>query len=420
LRVTASTSVFAFRGRQIDVRRIADSLRVANILEGDVQKIGSHLRVHVRLVDALDGSTRWSETYDRELRDVFLMQDDIARSVAGELDVRLVGRTGTARLRHQTHSIAAYEFYLRGRDPTLLRSDSSVRLGLEYFRRALAADSTFAAAWAGLAHMYGVLGLGGKPGRPLRELAELAEAAARKAVALDDSLAEAHVELGFVRVAGLRDLASAERELRHGLELDPGIPRAHEYLSELYAFTGRPVEALAEARRGQATDSLSAIATAQVAKMLYINGRFDEALVLLQTLAAVRPPLRRVANTAGLCYVEKRMWPEAVAALQAAAANGGPRALALLGYTLARAGQREEARRIQVELLARWRRNVAGASEIAMVHAGLGDLDQAFVWLERAADDRSLALEWMGPTFSELRDDPRFLRIIRRLGLQNR
>lgn len=419
LPVIASTSAFAFKGRQIDVRRIADTLRVSHVLEGGLQRVGSRLRVQVRLVDARNGTTLWSETYDREMQDVFSVQDDIARAVARELDLRL-GGTATRLLRHQTENVAAYEWYLRGRDPTLSRSDSGVQMGVEYFQRAIAADPGYAAAYAGLAHMYGVVGLGGLSGISGREASARAEEAARKALALDDSLAEAHMELGFIRLVWVHDLAAAEAALNRALALDPGLPDIHQYLAILHLWRERPAEALAEARRALAQDRLSARARREVARALYFNGRYDEALAELQPLAAVRPPLRAVAVIAGLCYVEKQMWPEAIAELRKAVGSGGARALALLGYTLARAGQREEASGILRTLLTQRARDQADPSELAIVHAGLGDFDEAFAWLDRTADDRSMALEFMGPAFAALRSDPRFERVRKRLGLQKR
>lgn len=424
LRVIASTSSFAFKGRAIDVRRIADSLRVSHILEGSLQKIGSRLRLQVRLVEARDGSTRWSEVYDREMQDLFATEDDIASAVARELAVRLAGRTGSTLLRHRTRSIAAYELYLRGSDLTLLFTDSGVRAGVEYFSRAIAIDSMYAAAYAGLAHMYGVLGFTGDPGLPLRELYARVEGAARKAVALDDSLPEAHVALAFQDEL-LSDLASAETELTRALALAPAQPRIHEYLARLFMMMGRPADALAEARHGLEADPLSPTANAELARALYNNGRCDEALVRLQSLEGVRPPVRRAVYTTGLCFAEKRRWPEAIATLRQGAVTGGLHTRTLLGFVLARSGQRDEARQILADLLARRQRGGNVALDVAIVYAGLGDSDRVFTWLSRAADDtwlgvNPLLIEIMGPTFQELRRDPRFERLSQRLRLQRR
>jgi TolB-like protein len=418
LRVIASTSVFAFKERRTDIRSIADSLGVSNILEGGVQKIGSRLRVQVRLVDAGDGSTRWSETYDREFRDVFSMQDEIARAVARELDLRLMGSTETQLLRHQTRNIAAYELYLRGHDPALSRSDSGVREQVGYFKQAIEIDSTYAAAYAALALAYARLSWANNPGMPLRELHALAGDAAERAVALDDSLAEAHQALGRVRMDAL-DFASAETEIERAIALDPTDRRSHVVLSTMYIWKGRPAEALVEARRALANDPLSPIASAEVAHALFANRRYDEALAQLDHIAALRPPLRRAALYAGQCYAKKQMWPEAIAALRPQAETSEPVALSLLGHTLARVGQREEAGRIQADLLARWQRTNVGAFEVAVVYAGLGDFDQAFAWLDKSVDDRSLKVHIVEPTFEDLQGDPRFERLMRRLGLQN-
>ncbi|HYZ89747.1 MAG TPA: BTAD domain-containing putative transcriptional regulator, partial [Myxococcales bacterium] len=219
LRVIARTSVFAFRDRQIDVRRIADSLGVNHVLEGGVQKSGSQLRVAIRLVDARDGSTRWSQTYDRELRDVFAVQDEIARDVSRELGLRFARADGDPPRRQHTENIAAYELYLRGSDRTLLRSDSTVREGVEYLRQAIALDSTYAAAYAVLGRMYTRLGAATSTPERARYTA-LGDEAARKSVALDDSLAEGHAVLAMLRMAAFQ-FDSAERHFARAIQLDP-------------------------------------------------------------------------------------------------------------------------------------------------------------------------------------------------------
>ncbi len=422
LRVIASTSAFAFKDRRTDVRSIADSLGVSNVLEGGLQKVGSRLRVQVRLVDARDGSTRWSETYDREFQDVFAVQDEIARAVARELDVRLIPVRDSASLRRRTPEVAAYEFYLRGNDQALFRSDSGVRRGVEYFKQAIAADSTYAAAFAGLSRMY--INLSGRddPGMPVDDLHALAEQAARRALALDDSLAEAHAALGLIRLYIASDFRLAETELKRAVALDPTGALPRQWLAQLYLRTGRPAEALAEARGALKVDPLSPSAHAEVAHALLANGRYDEALTQLERIAAVRPPLLRAASYTAQAYAMKGMWPEAIAAVRPVAEKGGSPALALHGYMLARAGQREEALRLRATLLERWRRGESGAFEVAVVDAGLGDLDQAFAWLERSMDAPSMnpTQYLMMPILEDLRADPRFEPLARRFGLPGR
>jgi TolB-like protein/DNA-binding SARP family transcriptional activator len=415
LRVVAPTSAFVFKNSDLDERRIADSLGVSNILEGSVQKAGQRIRVQVRLVDARDGSTRWAGTYNRELKDIFLVQSDIAAAVARELDLRLGGGAAAALRRAPTQNIAAYELYLRGNDPTLLRSDSGMRLGVEYFRQAIALDSTYAAAYAGLARMDLVLLLGQRAGTSAHELAALAEKAALKAVALDDSSAEAHATVGLLLMLRY-DFAAAEKELTRAAAIDAGQSRTPRTLVNLSYWKERPADALVEANRLVDNDPLSPSAHAEVARALCANRDYREGLARLKRLEAVRPPLLRLPAYEGLCHAMQRDWPAAVAALRQARGNRGR---GLLGYALARAGQRQQALAVLADVMNHSERTNQGAFEVAAVHAGLGNRDQAFEWLNRSIDDLSLSENIMLPLFDDLHADPRFERLRRRLGLQN-
>jgi TolB-like protein/DNA-binding SARP family transcriptional activator len=416
LRVIARTSAFAFRNSNAGVRRIADSLGVSNILEGGVQRAGSRLRVQVRLVDARDGSTRWSEIYDRELNDIFSLQSDIADAVARELDLRL-GESAVSRIkRGSTRNVAAYELYLRGNDPARFRTDSGARAALEYFRQALALDSNYAEAYAGLALMHKRIAFGDDPELSRPDRLKLAEQAALKAIALDDSSGEAHEALSYVRRDNY-ELVPAETELKRAVALEPTNARFHEGLVQLYAMTQRPAEALVEARRAVELDPLSPTTNAEVADALLANDRCDEALVELEKLRSLDPPLNRAGVIAADCYGQKRMWPEAIAEIRRITVNGGPRSEAFLGYVLGRGGRTEEARRILAEMLDRSRRTNGGAFDVALVYIGLGENDQAFTWLDKAVDDRSLGFEWMHTIVNGLRRDPRFENLRRRAGL---
>jgi len=418
VRVIASTSTAAFRDRKMDVRQIADSLGVSNILEGGIQKSGSQLRVEVRLVAARDGSTLWSQAYQREFKDMFSVQDEIVQAVAGELELRFDKERQLRR--HKTRSVAAYELYLRGSDPLLLRSESGVWKAMEYLEKAIAVDPNYAAAHAGLALVQVRRGrTTNDPGMPLRELFALAENAARKAVTLDDSLPEAHYALGRVLEAEL-DFPSAETEIRRAIALDPTRSIYHRSLAYVLEWAGRPEEVLAEARRALETDPLNPYAQLELAAALAQNRRFDEACAQLHRVASIQPPLQAVAFGTAQCYAKQQRLPEAIATLRPRAEAGDPSFRALLGYMLAQAGQRDEAKRLLAGLLARWERTGVGAFEVAMVHAGLGDTDQAFSWLDKSVDDRSIQSMVMGPEFEDLRRDPRFQKLSERLGLQKR
>jgi TolB-like protein/DNA-binding SARP family transcriptional activator len=417
VRVSASTSAFAFKNSDLGARQIADSLGVANILEGAAQKIGSHLRVQVRLIDARDGSTRWSEKYDRELRDIFAVQSEIAAAVARALDLELGATTLDGIKRGSTKNIAAYELYLRGNDPALTRSDSAARAGLEYFRQAIALDSGFAAAYAGLSRIQ--MRLAGNDLTPLRqEQFALAERAAYTAVALDDSLGDAHAALSMVDRSKY-ELAAADTEMMRAVALDPTNARFHEWLVQVYATTGQREQALAEGRRAQTLDPLSPTANAEFAHALIANDRCDEALAQLDKLKLLRPPLLRAVDFATQCYVRKKMWPEAVAGAQQLAATAGMQAQGTLGYVLAQAGRAGEARKVLDSLLERGRQANGDAFQIATVYAGLGDNDRAFAWLDRSLEDRSFAFNNQ-MIFDALAGDPRLDRFRERLSGQKR
>ena len=415
LRVIASTSVYAFEGRRMDVRQIAESLRVSHVLEGGLQKAGRRLRLRLRLVDARDGANLWSEVYDREMGDIFAVQDDIAWVVSRELDVRLA-RGGRARpgARRHTPRIEAYEWYLRGTDPTLTRTARGFQQAREHLNRAIAIDSSFASAYAELAGLY-IRGTQSSPGERRDSLAR-AQRAALKAIALDDSLAEGHAALGWARIA-YRDWAGAEAELKQALALDARARWPHEGMARVYLWTGRPTEQLRAASIGVEIDPFSVTAIRELALALAMNGRCDEAIDSLRPLKALTPPAGLAGVISGQCYAAQRRWREAIdefrwAADQADAAM----ALGFLGYALARAGERDSARTILSDLLT-GRKRSNGAFGIASVYAGLRDYDEAFTWLHKAVDEHSVRPYLMGPMFEELRRDARFAGVQRHMGL---
>jgi TolB-like protein/DNA-binding SARP family transcriptional activator len=422
LRVIASTSTFALKNSDVDVRRIADSLHVAYVLVGGVQRAGNQLHVQIRLVDGRDGSTRWSQTYDRELSDIVAVERDIAGAVARELDVRIGGAALAAAVRVPTRNIAAHDLYLRANDPTRLRSDSGARAALSDFRQAAALDTTYAAAYAGVARL--------QLRTMMRDFASAetrrgqliqAERAALRAVRLDDSLADAHAALSAVRRSNY-DLAAAMNEMVRAEALEPGAARFHESLVLLDVIAGRPTEALAEGRRAVALDPLSPSANAELAHALLAGGRCDDALAQLRTVANLQIPLLRAAGFAAQCYAKKQMWPQAIAESRSTLREQ-PHGNGLLGYLLARGGRVNEARLLLDTLGTLARAGGADAYAIAAVYAGLGNKDSAFTWLDRSIDDHSLGqegFEYMNTVLDALGPDARVAAFRRRIGIQNR
>ena len=418
LRVIARTSAFAFRNSTIGARAIADSLGVSNVLEGSVQRSGSRLRVQVRLVDGRDGSTRWSETFNREMVDVFVVQSDIASAVARQLDLRL-GSGAVQNLRKpSTRNIAAYDLYLRGRDPIHLRSlsDSGKHAALGYLKQAVALDPGFAAAYAYMPYWYTSLSRTSDLDS-IVALRRLADSAARMALTLDPTIPESHVASGISQLLGSGSLGGAEAAFRRALELGASA-RAREHLANVLLWTGRKEEALVENLRAAQDDPLSATAAADVGRSLCFNGRHDEGMARLARLSSVRPPLLRIRGYFAFCHAMKGDW-------QKAAEVGGhantESEMGLLGYYLGRAGDSAAARRVLNNLLARWQTTKRGGVNVAMILAGLGDHDAALEWLHRAELDHwATRADIMYPIFDRLHRDPRFDQAARRLGVQIR
>ena len=325
----------------------------------------------------------------------------------------------SAPRRGTTTNLMAYELNLRGRDPMLMRSDSTTRVALKYFQQAIALDSTFAPAYAGLARMYTRLAISNNDAARNREFIALGRAAATKAIAIDDSLADAHFQLGFVESAA-HQYSLAERELRRALELDPRLTEAHETLAVTYEMTERPREALSQARQAVRDDPLSRSAIAEYSRALYYSGDCDAALAEAAKVSGLRPPLLRVSPVIAFCDAEKSRWADAVAAIepQARGKNIGSHSLGVLGNVLARGGRRAEAEGVRAELMRRRLAGHAGADDIALVEAGLGNVDAALAWCDTAVTELAIGPDLMGPALASVRRDPRFDRIRERLGIR--
>jgi Flp pilus assembly protein TadD len=350
--------------------------------------------------------------------------DEIAQAVARELTRRQQNDPGVVPRERRTTSIKAYELFLRGSDPAVMRSDSAARAGLRHFQEAVALDSHYAAAWAGLARMTNRVG-------GHRSLA-LTEAAASRAIVLDTTYAEAWAILGAHRTRA-RDFLTAERHFQRAIALEPNSGRIREIRANSLLVAGQPIEAQAEAERAVALGPLAPSALAVLAHALLLNDRCDEALARLEPLMALEPPPLRVAGLAAACHARKANWAGAIAVLERQAEREAT-TRAMLGYMRARAGQRNQATEIQDGLLQLWRNGHLPAVWLAWVPAGLGQRDSAFAWIDRAFADSSIFYEvgthGLGggtpsfrlhePLFDNLRGDPRFETVVKRLGDQNR
>jgi TolB-like protein len=416
LRVPARTSSFAFKGKNEDIRRIGQLLNVEMLLEGSVRKSGNKLRITAQLVKTRDSFHLWSERYDREMKDVFDIQDDITRSIVSELQVQLRSRPQTQLVRRQTASTAAYELCVKGRIYWNQR-DAGLRKALHYFELALLEDQDYALAWTGLADAYAMLGF--YDFMPCREALAKARTAAEKAVTLDDHSAEAHCSLGMVVGFYDWDLPRATTELERALQLNPNYSVARCWYAAQLAGEGRDAEALEQARLAVEGDPLSVFANVHLGWTRIILRRFDEALPPLQRCLELDP------NTAaGRWQLGQACWfteqrETALAELQRAVDLSGrsPMMLASLGWALALSGQNVRAREIQRELAERATPAPTRPLFLAVLHAGLGENDLAFAALERALAERELWLSLLGAVveLSTLASDPRWTEFIRKV-----
>lgn len=301
-----------------------------------------------------------------------------------------------------TENVAAYDLYRRAKDPVLLRNDSTALISLEYLQQAVRLDPRFAAAHALIGAMYQRLALSTKPAFPVDELRRRSLIAARQAVALDDSLADAHSTLGMVEGFWATDLSHAESELRYALRLDPASAKAREYLAKTLLQMGRATEALSEARKGEQLDPLSPTMKATAAQALYVLNRCAEALPLLDSLATLNPPLLRVPVVRSLCYSQLAKWNEAAEAVKLHAERGDIHAMGAFGFALAQMGSHAAADSVRVGLRRASRLNPTAHFYVAMVSLALGDVQDAEDEVRSGRKAAGLPYELFGPEFTRL------------------
>src|SRR2546425_282803 len=419
LQVVARPSSFAFKGKNEDVRQIGQALQVATVLSGSVRRAANRLRVTAQLTDARNGYNLWSDTYDRQMGDVFALEDEISHAIMRALQVHLASGDSLRLLRHPPRDVEAYELYLKGRYFYNKRGFGPVQQALAYFQQALAHDSNYALVYAGIADAYFTL-TGWSYLLP-REGMPKARAAALKALALEPTLAEAHASLGDQLCFYDWDWPAAEREFRRAIELNAALANAHYFYSNCLGSHGRLDEALAEATRAHELDPLNPEVATALARARYFARRYDAAIAVLQKSLDLEPDLASARLYLALALAGKGSYAEALAEarkVQALTGGNAPGFTAVFGYVAGRAGERGEAQHILTALERRPPGNTAFA--IALVHLGLGHNEQALRWLQAAYEERSEWLPFVAPSaiFDPLRPDPRFRALMRRIGIE--
>jgi eukaryotic-like serine/threonine-protein kinase len=417
LQVAGRTSTFALKGRGLTVRAIADSLGVTTVLEGSVRRDGEQLKVTVQLVDTRDDRVLWSRTYDRAFRDVFAVQERLARDIVSALSVRLEQNGMPARLVERgTEDLEAYQLYLKGRFLYNTRQRDGLLQARTYFEQAVMRDPAYARAHAGLANVYNNLAVFGYA-RPVDAFPK-ARIAALRALALDSSLVEAHAALAHQLFVYDWDWKAAETAFQRAIALDPDYQGARNLYSMYLHATGRHEEALEQLRVARSLDPL--VPTGPLAGRIYVNTQQPDAAIReLREALELNPQLDLAHQLLGHAFLQKGMHSEAIASLQRAAELSGARDSAQLAYMYAAIGQPLAARLILHQLLDTRAERYLPPFHVAMAYAGLGDADEAFRWLDAAFEQRASFMEGLAVSmgFDAIRSDPRFAVLLRRMNL---
>src|SRR3989441_4132485 len=420
LKVSPTSSVFHYKGKDIDPVKVGHELGVNAILSGRITQRGDNLTISAELVDVRYNKLLWGEQYERKMSELLSTQREIAREIVDKLQLKVSGQErGLAK--HYTESNEAYQLQLKGRFYYNKRTEEGLQKSLEYFQQAIEKDPTFALAYSGLADTYDLLGAPDAGGTTSpNEAMPKAKAAALKAIEIDGTLAEPHVSLAHVKYYYDRDWPGAEREFKRAIELNPNYPQAHHWYALYLVWTGRTNEGLAEIRRAQELDPLSLPINMTLGWCLCDAHQMDEGIDQLRKTIEMDPGFRVAHNRLALCYERKGMYDAAIAEFQKIF-DLGARSLAIaeLGQAYAASGKRGEAQKALAELQELSKQRYISPSVFALIYAALGDKDQAFAWLEKSVEEHDLIIGRLkvDQRFDNLRSDPRFAEIVKRVGL---
>jgi TolB-like protein/lipoprotein NlpI len=384
------------------------------VLGGRIQRESDRVRVTVQLIRVRDGVQLWADTFDEKSTNIFAMEDSVSEHVARSIRLQLNGEEKKRFAKRPTDSSEAYEAYIRGRYFWNKRTDEGMKKGLAYFREAIALDPTFAQAYVGVADSYATLGLYAV--LPPKEAFPAAKEAGRKALEMDHSLAEAHATLGFIAFYYDWNGLAAESEFRQAFDNNANYAIAHSWNGENLAAMGRFPEAISEAKLAQENDPLSMSINTNAGWTLFLAGRHGEAMEALKKIIEIDPGFPRAHFRLGSAYENRGMYGQAIVELQKAVqlSAGDPYYEGALGHAYAVSGNVGAARRLLELLKSRSRRRYIPAYAIALIYAGLGEKDNAFIWLGKAYEDRSTSLAYLkvDPVLNSLRSDPRFVGLV--------
>jgi adenylate cyclase len=417
LRVMARSTVFSYKGKDVDPRKVGHDLGVGAVLMGRLIQQGDNLTIRTELVNVADGTEIWGQQYNRKLADVFAVQEEIAKEISEKLRLKLTGAERQQLAKRPTENIKAFQYYIQGRGYISRRTREDLLTAIRYFEKAIEEDPNYALAYAGLADAYGTLGYYGYIA-PI-EARRKQEEAARKALRLDENLAEAHAALGASYVAfAPSNFSLGDRELRHAIELSPSLALAHSYLGNSLVRQGRIDEGLKEYLKARELDPLSSSIARTQGLPYYLKRDYVRALELLRQANELGPAFTSTWEIG--IYIQNKLFNEALAELEKAKRErkDDPILIYSTGMVYAAQGKRAEALQIIKELEEMSGANLSEAHWIAKIDASLNEKELAFTWLERGLAAGAIGVFYKDePVWDPIRSDPRFTELLWRMGI---
>lgn len=412
IRVAARTSAFSFKGKGADVRTIGQTLNVKTVLEGSVRKSGKQLRITAQLINASDGYQLWSERFDRQLEDVFEIQDEITLAIINVLKVKLFGNEKAALRKRYTDNVQAYELYLKGRLWNRKTADGFKR-AIEYFEQAIELDKDYAVAYSGLADYHVLLGF--YEAMPPKYAQERAKAFSAKAIELDNTLAETHSSYGATLGAFDWNWAQARKEYERAIEINPNYLAAYQYYAVNLAAQGDFEKVFEKTGRSMEIDPLLPITNANLAWLLYLSRQYEKSEQQARTTIEIEPNHFSAHWALGIALGQMKRYDEAIESLETAVNVGGrrPFVIADLGRVYAEAKKKRNALLILKNLEEAAKENYISPLNYAKIYLGMNETEKVFEWLEKGFETRAVRLPWLlaDPQFDRLRDDKRFKKL---------
>ena len=417
--VSSLNAVRKYGGLEQDSSAAGRELQVSSVLEGNVQKVADRIRVTARLINVADGASLWAGTFDEKFTDVFAVQDAISQKVADALALRLSGEEKQRLTKRYTDNVEAYQLYLTGRYHLDKLIPPEIRTAIGFFQQAIDLDPNYALAYFGLAQANRSLAITSDV--PSKDCLPQAKAATKRALEIDDSLAEAHASLSFILIWFDWDWAGGEREAERALALNPNSAFAHFAYGHVLSDLGRHKEAIAEVARARELEPVFLLVRALEGMFLLNAGHDDEALAKLQKALELDPNFWITHLNLGKVYIQQRKYPEAIAEFTKAKelSHGNSEAIASVGYAAALAGDKAKARAVLDELKVLSGQHYIPPCNVALVYNGLGEQSEALTGLEKGCEERDVRLTLLkvDPRWDSFRSNPRFIAILKRIGL---